>query len=340
VRQIKVMICMPDSPFFHFNASFDAIDTVKRHAVADLQSDPGFLTNFLGVKIATRYFPGLLDGREGEIEAIPIPINWHADIAEWAFALRAVDMAKDSFRVVELGCGWACWLNNTGTAARRRGLAVDLIGIEGDEEHVSFALESLVANGFLPDEFRIIHGVAAPRRSKALFPVVVNSGANWGSAPIFDATETQINEARRSGGHQVLDAWPLSDLSGGKPVDLLHVDIQGGETDFVKANFADIDRHVRRMLIGTHSRIIEGSLMSFLLNEGWSVEIERPCIFTIVDGQPQIHVDGVQGWVNPKFEGPSKRNGFSDAQIAFAHRPRDWRTKLAEIRRKLLRALS
>ena len=329
---------MPDSPFFHFNASFDAIDTIRRHAVADLKSDPAFLTNFLGVKIATRYFPGILDGREGEVEPIPIPANWHADIAEWAFALRAIDMAKKKFRVVELGCGWACWLNNTGAAARRRGLAVDLIGIEGDEEHVGFALESLVANGFLPDEFRIIHGVAAPRRSKALFPVVANSGANWGSAPIFDATETQISEARRTGGHQVLDAWPLADLSGGEPVDLLHVDIQGGETDFVKANFTDIDCHVRRMLIGTHSRIIEGNLMSFLLDEGWSVEIERPCIFAIVDGQPQIRVDGVQGWVNPKFEAQWEQKWLSDEQIAFALRQGGWRTKVEEICRKLWRS--
>ncbi len=294
---------MPDSPFYHFNASFDAIDTIQRHARADLKSDAAFLTNFLGVKIAIRYFPGILDGKGGEVEPIPIPANWHADIAEWAFALRSVDMAEKTFRAVELGCGWGCWLNNTGAAARRRGLAVDLIGIEGDEEHVGFALESLVANGFLRDEFRIVHGVAAPRRSKALFPVVANSGAVWGSTPVFDATATQISEALRNGSYQVLDAFPLADLSGGKPIDLLHVDIQGGETDFVKANFIDIDRHVRRMLVGTHSRIIEGDLMRFLLESGWTIEMDRPCIFGLVDGQPQIQVDGVQGWVNPKLEG-------------------------------------
>ena len=30
--------------------------------------------------------------------------------------------------------------------------------------------------------------------------------------------------------------------------------------------------------------------------------MDRPCIFGLVDGQPQIQVDGVQGWVNPKFD--------------------------------------
>jgi hypothetical protein len=289
---------MPDSPFFHYHASFDAIDTIQRHAVKGLQPDPDYLTNFLGVKIAPRYFPGILDGREGTVEPIPIPANWHADIAEWAFALRSVDMAKKPYRIIELGCGWGCWLNNTGAAARNKGHAVELIGIEGDKGHVRFANESLAANSFSPDEFSIVHGVAAPTRSKALFPVVENPGATWGSEPIFDATPEQIRKAERSGGYQTLEAYPLADLARGEPVDLLHIDIQGGETDFVKSNFEDIDRHVSRMLIGTHSRVIEGDLMRFLLDKGWVLEMERPCIFGLNDGRPQIQVDGVQGWLN------------------------------------------
>jgi hypothetical protein len=48
--------------------------------------------------------------------------------------------------------GWSCWLNNTGAADRRRGLALDLIGIEGDDGHVRFALKSLAPNGFLSNE--------------------------------------------------------------------------------------------------------------------------------------------------------------------------------------------
>src|ERR1700750_29549 len=34
----------------------------------------------------------------GQIEPIPIPANWHANIAEWAFALCAVHEAKGTFR--------------------------------------------------------------------------------------------------------------------------------------------------------------------------------------------------------------------------------------------------
>ncbi|KUM23413.1 hypothetical protein AU467_33615 [Mesorhizobium loti] len=108
------------SVFFHYNCSFDAIGTINRHARTDLTAQPSYVTSFLGVRVAPKFFPGILDGKAGTIEPIPIPANWHADIAEWAAALRAVDLALERFRVVELGCGWGCWLNNTGAAARNK----------------------------------------------------------------------------------------------------------------------------------------------------------------------------------------------------------------------------
>lgn len=286
------------SVFFHYNCSFDAIGTINSHARPDLTAHPSYVTNFLGVRVAPKFFPGILDGKAGTIEPIPIPANWHADIAEWAAALRAVDLALERFRVVELGCGWGCWLNNTGAAARNKGLFVELIGIEGDAEHVAYAQEAMVANGFLEDEFRIIHGVAAPEKGVALFPVVENAGASWGSEPILNATAAQIREATASGHYQQISAFPLSEIVRGEPVDLLHIDIQGGEADFVDAAVADLNRFVRYIVIGTHSRQIEGRIMGTLLSQGWKIEMERPAIIGLPDGRPQILVDGVQGWRN------------------------------------------
>ncbi|TIL82917.1 MAG: class I SAM-dependent methyltransferase, partial [Mesorhizobium sp.] len=264
-----------------------------------LTADPSYVTNFLGVRVAPRFFPGILDGKAGTIEPIPIPANWHADIAEWAAALRAVDLASGRFRVVELGCGWGCWLNNTGVAARNRALAVELIGIEGDSEHVAYAHEAMAANGFSGNEFRIIHGVAAPEKGVALFPVVENAGASWGSEPILSATAAQIKEASASGQYQQLSAFSLAEIVSDEPVDLLHIDIQGGEADFIDAAIADLNRFVRYIVIGTHSRQIEGRIMSILLSHGWKLEMERPAIIRLVEGCPQISVDGVQGWLSP-----------------------------------------
>lgn len=286
------------SVFAHYNCSFDAIGTINKHARRDLQPHPSYVINFLGVKVSPRFFPDILQDKAGTVEPIPIPANWHADIAEWAAALRAVDLASGRFRVVELGCGWGCWLSNTGAAARRKGLSVELIGIEGDSEHVAYAHEAMAANGFSSDEFRIIHGVAAPEKGVALFPVVENAGASWGSEPILNATARQIKEASASGHYQQLGAFPLSEIVEGEPVDLLHIDIQGGEADFIDAAIADLDRFVRYIVIGTHSRQIEGRIMSTLLSHGWKLEMERPAIIGLNDARPRILVDGVQGWRN------------------------------------------
>lgn len=287
----------PESPFYHYNCSFDAIATINNHA-RSIQPHPSYLTNFLGVRISPRFFPWLLDGKAGTVEPIPIPHNWHADIAEWAAALRAVDLASGHYRALELGCGWGCWLNNTGTAARARGLSVDLIGVEGDSEHVAYAHEAMAANGFSANEYRIIHGVAAPKKGIALFPIAEDAGASWGSEPILNATPAQLQEASASGAYQRLDAFRLSEIVNGDPIDLLHIDIQGGEADYIEASLADLAKFVRFIVIGTHSRQIEGRIMDVLLSEGWALEMERPAIFNLIDGAPRIAVDGVQGWRN------------------------------------------
>ena len=103
---------------------------IRRHAVSGLQPHPRYLTNFLGVWIGPKFFLRIPDGRAGQIEPAPMPASCHADIAEWAAALRAVNLAPGGLAMIKLGCGWECWMNNTGVAARRTGRAVRLIGIE------------------------------------------------------------------------------------------------------------------------------------------------------------------------------------------------------------------
>lgn len=286
--------------FLHFKATFDAYGVIRAHAVAGLEPDPRYLTNFLGVRLNPRFLPGLLDGRGGEIEDLPIPGNWHACVAEWAAVLRAVDLARDRFSVIELGCGWGCWLNNTGTAAKRRGLAVHLIGVEGDDGHIGFAREACATNGFAESEHLLIRGIAGARAGFALFPKQDQAGIAWGLAPVFDATLEQRLKAEQSGRFDELPTIPMEAIAAGqKRIDLLHIDIQGGEADLV-ANCQPILRErVAYLVIGTHSRPIEGRLFDTLIGAGWQLEIERPAILTINEQDVTLVVDGVQGWRNP-----------------------------------------
>jgi hypothetical protein len=145
---------------YHYNCEFDAVDVIARFWQRDAIPHPELSTNFLGARIPLRVHPPKLNALKGRVEPPPNPGNWHADIAEWAAALRAVNQSSGSFRIVELGCGWGCWLTNTGVAARAIGRSVDLIGVEGNSLHLANADETLRLNDFSPADFTLFHGIA------------------------------------------------------------------------------------------------------------------------------------------------------------------------------------
>ncbi len=79
-----------------------------------------------------------------------------------------------------------------------------------------------------------IEALESLSEGKALFPSAGTSGRHWGLEPILNASQSEIDEAQRKGTHQLLDRMPLSRLVAEHAVDLLHIDIQGGEADFIR----------------------------------------------------------------------------------------------------------
>lgn len=284
---------------YHYQCAFDAPALIARHVRGDLVPQPGLVTNFLGVMIPPKVFPPMLDKLSGQLEGPPDPGNWHADIAEWAAALLSVEQASDSYRIVELGCGWGCWLVNMGAAARARGLEVHLVGIEGDRTHLADAAEVLALNGFDPDAYSLHHGAAGPRPGKAIFPDPQAGTAAFRSKAVFYPDAETLSRAEQDPAVQVLDCVTLEELGSGHEIDLLHIDIQGAEAEFVLGNAAQIDRFARRVLIGTHGRALEGQLCDHFLTRGWVLEMERPAITALFEGKPVTRIDGVQMWANP-----------------------------------------
>lgn len=290
----------PSEQFWFYNSCVgDLTRYIHRYALPAPQATPGYLTNAFGVKVNPKHLPDVLRGREG-LEPPPIPANWHTDIAELGAALRAVDLARGSFTAVELGCGWACWLNIAGAAARQRGLTLNLIGIEGDVDHVRFANESLTDNGFNASQFTIHHGIAAAQAGTSLWPRQDRPGASWGLAPVMDASAEDAARLLQGGGYTALRQIPLHEVlpATDQRIDLLHIDIQGGESTLVPNTLEFLNRSVACMLIGTHSRQIEGALMDVLLKAGWVLEVERPAVLHI-GRHASAQTDGVQFWRNP-----------------------------------------
>lgn len=286
------------NPLYHYNSNFSCEEIIIRHARNDLVAAPGLCVNFLGARIDPKYMPSILSARAGTVEGLPIPGNWHADVAEWAAVLRAVELADRKFRMLELGCGWGCWMVNSGVAARSAGLSIELVGVEADEGHIEFAREACILNDFDKSVFWLHRGIVSAVSGTALFPRQKTSGEDWGNAPLFGVSDLDAREFVASGKYDSLPNICLADLiERHGQLSLLHIDIQGGEAEFVRATMADLCRAVSYLVIGTHSRQIEGRLFEYLLSAGWALEIERPAILS-VDAGPNTLIDGVQAWRN------------------------------------------
>jgi FkbM family methyltransferase len=286
---------------YHYTSSFYPNLLIQSASDHDQVPEPGFVKNFTGVRVRPKIMPSVLGKLTGTVEGPPDPGNWHADIAEWGAAFHAVAQSGGTFRMVEVGCGWGCWMVNSGAYARKLGKKVQLIGIEGDPDHLADADMTLKDNGFSEGDYRLVNGVAGPKTGVALFPVLDAPGEEWGGEAVFYPSAEEHKRLLETGRYRELPCYPLADLAGGSTLDLLHIDIQGAEVDFIRGNFEHVARFVRRVLIGTHSRVIEGELTRHFLENGWSLEMDRPALSEIVEGRPEIRVDGVQMWKNPSL---------------------------------------
>ncbi len=286
---------------YHYNSPLNCEAIILHHARRDIVAVPGLCTNFLGVRIDPKFLPSVLSSMVGQIDRVPIPGNWHADTAEWAAALRAVDLAENTFHMLELGCGWGCWMVNTGVAAKAAGLKVHVAGVEADAGHIEFAREACLLNEFTEDEFELRRGIVSADAGTALFPRQEQAGEHWGNEPILNATPAKLAELNATGRYDQLPTIGLSELTDNSGrLDLLHIDIQGGEADFIRSCREELSALVAYLVVGTHSREIEGQLFETLLTAGWQLEIERPAILN-VDKEPYPKIDGLQGWRNRRL---------------------------------------
>ena len=283
--------------FLHYNSALDCHRVIAAHEYKERASVEGQITNFLGVHVNVRFFSGMQD-MGGTVEGIPHICNFHAEVTEWAAALRAVDLSKNTFTVCELGAGFGCWMVNTAVAAKKRGLIVKAIGVEADEEHARWMAEHCAQNGISSDEFIAIRAIAGPHDGVALFPVVDDSSATYGLEPRFFHREETARAALESGRFTKLPMVSADTIFGhSERIDLLHIDIQGGEADFIRSALSILQQRVAYIVIGTHSRSIEGQIIADLTAAtGWDLEIEKPCDFYL----PGLHThqDGLQAWRN------------------------------------------
>lgn len=79
-------------------------------------------------------------------------------------------------------------------------------------------------------------------------------------------------------------------------VDLIHIDIQGAELEVVPDSIGLLNKSVKRMMIATHSRFIEGTIMEIMHRNGWYLVAEDPvCLSYNPDRKSMVGMTTLDG---------------------------------------------
>lgn len=272
----------------------DELEILRRY-LSHSAPEAGFVKDFVGtrMRIGVADFASGFSGRV--FDRIPVPGDFRVEAIEWIGVLKAIETSGSHFVTVELGAGWGPWVVSSGHVARHLGKTVRMYAVEADPGKVPNIAQHMADNGFNPKDHVIFGGIAGPSDGFAYFPVI-NAVSNWSGEAVYDRPPDCDYHTLPSISLQTL-------MKDEEAVDLIHFDIQGAEFDVVQGSLDALCAKVRWMVIGTHSRSIEGRLIDLLLPANWSLENEQPCRCSYSAGRSHIVVDGTQVWRNRTNEG-------------------------------------
>ena len=268
---------------------------------------PGKITDFLGIKASASFHPWAQHYDNVVIAQIPLPDDsLRAEAIEYYATLHSLESAApDTFKVAELGASYGPWTCACAVLAARTGRTnTRFVAIEASSYLYDLIPQHLAENEIDPgtSHITLVKGAVAAERGILYFPRVESPMDNGGQAKADDAG---VDYLGRTVAHDRVEAYPLEDILGGDIWDLVHMDVQGVEYEVLSAGIEILNRNVRGIFIGTHSRKIEGQLLELFHGQGWTLERERPTKFEYRPGTPDIvgwtTRDGGQYWRNPKI---------------------------------------
>ena len=274
------------------------------------KAEPGFITDFLGSRIRTTSIWKEARTLDRQLLSIPVPADFHAEAIEWIGLLTAVRSATDQFSFMELGAGFGPWTVAAAIASRLRGISkIRLCAVEGDPQHYRLLRQHLIDNGLDPDQHTLLEAAVGVSAGVAEWPVLDESLSTetWGLRPIQESGDYMGRQFQST---KQVNVIPMLDLVLKEPSwDLIHIDVQGEEVNICRSCMAELSHRVRRMIIATHSRKIEGDLLELLSQAGWLLENEKPAKFTFVPNSTTLEamttLDGTQVWGNPRVISPN-----------------------------------
>lgn len=273
---------------------------------------PGFVRDFVGGRTRTDLLWNEVRDRDGTVMDLPVPADLFETI-EWIGLLKSVAEARArqrrEFAAMELGAGWGPWLVNAANAARLVGIVdFHFCGVEADPGRFEMMQQHFRDNGLEPAKHDLVLGAVGVTAGTAQWPVIADPQNSGGARPVRDHVASDLAYMRGlPGPTREVKIISFADLLRRRVRwDLVHIDIQGWEFEICEAFPQDLCERVAWLVIGTHSRKIEGDLLLMMFEHGWICENEKPCRFVFNRAQQNLEamttIDGTQVWRNPNLE--------------------------------------
>jgi hypothetical protein len=276
---------------------------------------PDSFVDWSGVRTICSLLPWFPDWGGRVSTAPPIPTDgYRSDAVEYVALALSIRLGalRGAYSVLELGAGWAPWATAGILTAHRMGISKAYgVAVEANGDKCGTAIAHARSNGL---SARIVDEV--PSGSGSVDVTIVRGAAWYAGHPLYfprvplqdmggaaATVRTALDYRGQSIKMDEVQGFALSDLLGGHHFTLCHIDVQGSEFELL-ANTADIRSEVDLILLGTHSRSIEGRLIELLFARGWELLREEPCTADFRGRRPSLEgftvVDGVQLWLSPE----------------------------------------
>ncbi|MDM0011085.1 hypothetical protein QTH87_01420 [Variovorax sp. J22P168] len=276
-----------------------------------LLTDPACYVNWLGLETEAGMF-GNADQIRGKVLA-DLPLHddgVYGGNAEYTSLLKAIDASSDRkrFVAVELGAGWGPWISAVGIVCKRLGVKdIQLVGVEAHDAKAEMMRQHLTRNGLMNVDgvhSKVMLGAAWKEDTELRFPKI-DVRDHGGAAT---AHEGDVDYRGHEAEHVAVQAFSVPTICAGLGfVDYMHWDIQGAELETARASIDFLQKNVRYLFIGTHSRAIEGHLLELFYARKWEVLLQTPCVFDYDKSKPTLEAmtrtDGEIFLRNPHFVG-------------------------------------
>lgn len=273
----------------------------KKYVPWNGEVEPGFITNFLGVRTRLEFWP-----KEWYAHLNP---GFNEEYFEWIDVLESVAEAHDEFTMLELGAGYDRWLVNAAVALRQSNPSASpyLIGVEAEPTHFEWMEMHFRDNDLDPKQHLLIQGAVTSK--DGIIHFLTGYSREWYGQSIVSHPWTVFWRWRRS-----LHDYPDAEVKKVQSVslktllhplryvDLIDLDVQGAEYDVLKAAIVQVNEKVRRVHIETHAKKIDRVLREMFLSMGWknindySLQSKSETAYGEISFQ-----GGLQTWVNPKL---------------------------------------